>query len=141
MYKLLTTARGGDDLSSGFDRSRDRRQRELTNTEKIKGNYHVRIYLKDLFVFAQHQFKGTYGLGYILTLTRKNDSAVLNKDNAINNAKYKINSIQLYIPHFTPSIGQQAIILKQIQSKTPTKLQYPKRSISMKAVNTQTLEL
>ena len=36
MYKLLTTARGCDDLS-WFDRSRDRRQRELTNNNKIKG--------------------------------------------------------------------------------------------------------
>ena len=62
MYKLLTTAKGCDDLSSGFDRSRDRRQRELTSNNKIKGNYHVRIYLKDIFGFAQHHMKGTYGL-------------------------------------------------------------------------------
>ena len=52
MYKLITSSRGSDDLSIGFDRSRDRRQRELINNKIIKGNYHVRIYLKDIFGFA-----------------------------------------------------------------------------------------
>ena len=45
MYNLLTTARGWDDLSIGFDGSRDRRQREKSNNENIKGKYDVRIYL------------------------------------------------------------------------------------------------
>ena len=43
--------------------------------------------LKDVLGFAQHQEKGTYGLGYKLTLTRNSDNAVLNKGNAINNAE------------------------------------------------------
>ena len=34
--------------------------------------------LKDNFGFAEHQEKATYGLGYILTLTRNNNSSVLN---------------------------------------------------------------
>ena len=34
MYKLLSSSRGSDDLSIGFDRSRDRRQRESTNGKK-----------------------------------------------------------------------------------------------------------
>ena len=46
--------------------------------------------LKDIFAFAEHQEKATYGLGYKLTLTRNTDNAVLNKDNAINKAKFKI---------------------------------------------------
>ena len=33
MYKLLTSSRGSDDLSIGFDRDRNRRQRELTNNK------------------------------------------------------------------------------------------------------------
>ena len=49
MYKLLTTAIGCNDLSIGFDRCRDRRQRELINNKNIKGKYHVRIYSKDIF--------------------------------------------------------------------------------------------
>ena len=33
MYKQLTSSRGSDDLSIGIDRSRVRRQRELTNNK------------------------------------------------------------------------------------------------------------
>ena len=53
------------------------------------------------------------------------------KNDAINNAKIKINSIHWYVPHCTPSIAQQAIIFKQIQSGTPTELQYPEISLLM----------
>ena len=87
MYKLLSSSRESDDLSIGFDRSRHRRKRELTNNKNIKGNFHLRIYLRDIFGFAEHQEKGTYGLGYKLTLTKYTDNAVLNKDNAVTNAK------------------------------------------------------
>ena len=37
MYKLLTSSRGSNDLSLGFDRDCDRRRLELTNNKKIKG--------------------------------------------------------------------------------------------------------
>ena len=77
-------------MSICFDRDRNRRQRELTNNKSQKGKYHVRIYLKDVFGFAKYQEKATYGLGYKLTMTRSSDNAVLNKGNAINNAKIKI---------------------------------------------------
>ena len=87
MYKLITSAKGRDDLSICFDRDRTRRQRELTNNKNIKGKYHVRIYLKDIFGFAEHQEKATYGLGYKLALTRNSDNVVLNKANAVNEAK------------------------------------------------------
>ena len=63
MYKLITSSRGSDDLSIGFDRDRGRRQRELTKNKFRKGKYHVRIYLKDVFGFAEYQEKATYGLG------------------------------------------------------------------------------
>ena len=139
MYELLTTARRCDDLSISFHRDRDTGQQELSNNKILKRKYHVRIYLTDIFGFAQHQLKGTYGLGYILTLTRKTDSSVLNKDNAINNAKFKINSIHWDVPHYTPSIAQQVILFKQVQSKTPTELQYPKRSVFTKKVNTPSI--
>ena len=61
MYKLTTTARDTDDLSIGFDRDRGRRQRELTNNKNIKRKFHVRIYLKDVFGFAEYQEKATCG--------------------------------------------------------------------------------
>ena len=137
MYKLLTSSKGSDDLSICFDRDRNRRQRELTDNKSQKGKYHVRIYLKDVFGFAEYQEKATYGLGYKLTLTRNTDNGVLNKGNAIINAKIKINAIERYVPHYTPSMQQQAILSKQIINKTPTQTQYPQRSVFMKEVNTQ----
>ena len=137
MYKLLSSSKGSDDLSIGFDSDRTRRRNELTNNKNIKGKYHIRIYLKDVFGFAEYQEKGTYGLGYKLTLTRNTDNAVLNKGNAINNGKIKINALEWYVPHYTPSMQQQNILSKQILNKTPTQIQYPERSVFMKEVNTQ----
>ena len=137
MYKLLSSSKGSDDLSIGFDRDRGRRQRALTNNKTQKGKFHVRIYLKDVFGFAEYQEKGIYGLGYKLTLTRNTDNAVLNKANAINLGKIKINALEWYVPHYTPSMQQQSILSDQILNKKPTQIQYPERSVFMKEVNTQ----
>ena len=59
MYKLLTSSKGSDDLSIGFDRDCNRRERELSNIKSQKGKYHVRIFLKDVFGFAEYQEKAT----------------------------------------------------------------------------------
>ena len=139
MCKLITSARNTDDLSIGFDRDRGRRQRELTNNRKIKGQYHVTIMLDDVFGFCENQLKATCGLGNRFTLTRNSDNAVLNKGNAINNAKIKIINIDWYVKNYTPSIEQQRIIMKQFEDKTPTELHYPERYVFMKEVNTQNL--
>ena len=104
MYKLLTLSKDSDDLSIGCDRNRGRRRNELTNNKSIKGKYHIRIYLKDIFGFAEYQEKGTYALGYKLTLTRNTDNAVLNKDNAVVNGRVQINSLDWYVPHFSPNL-------------------------------------
>ena len=137
MYKLLTSSKRSDDLSIGFGRDRTRRRNELSNKKNFKGKYHVRFYLKDIFGYAEHQQKATYGLGYKLTLTGNTDNAVLNKSNAINIGKIKINAIEWNVPHYTPSIQQQSILSKQVLNKTPTQIQYPERSVFMKEVNTQ----
>ena len=137
MYKLLTSSKGSDDSSIAFDRDRTRKGIEIINNKSQKEKYHVRIYLKDVFGFAEYQEKATYGLGYKLTLTRNSDNAVLNKDNAINIGKIKINAIEWYVPHYTPSMQQQTILSKQIINKTPTEIKYPERSVFMKEVNTQ----
>ena len=60
MYKLLTSSRDNDDLSIGFDRDRNKRKRELSKNKNIKGKYHMRIYLKDIFGIAENQEKATY---------------------------------------------------------------------------------
>ena len=53
MYKLLSSSRDTDDLSIGFHGCNEARERELTDKKTTKGNYQVRIYLKDVFGFAQ----------------------------------------------------------------------------------------
>ena len=78
--------------------------------------------LRDIFGLAEHQQKATYGPVYKLTLTRNSDSAVLNKGNAINDAKIKISSIKWLVPQYTPSVKQQSIILSQIVYRVPTEL-------------------
>ena len=137
MYKLLTSSKGSDDLSICFDRNRERRKQELTKNKNIKGKYHLRIYLKDIFSFSEYQETGTYGLSYKLTMTRNTDSSVLNKANTINNAKVKISSLEWYVPHYNPSLEEYNKLQVQIKQKTPTNLQYPERSVFMKEVNTQ----
>ena len=49
--------------------------------------------LRNVFGFAEHQEKATFGLAYKLVLTRISDNSVLNKDNATNVGKIKIISI------------------------------------------------
>ena len=139
MYKLLTSCKDSDGLSIGFDRNRGRRKNELTNNKTIKGKYHIRIYMKDIFGFAEHQEKGTYGLGYKLTLTRNTDNAVLNKDNAVVNGRVKINSLDWYVPHYSSNLEEYTKLMTQIKKNTPTLLHYPERSVFMKEVNTQNL--
>ena len=139
MYKLITSAKDMNDLSIGFDRDRTRRRNELTNNKNIKGKYHVRIYLKDIFGYAEHQEKATYGLGYKLTLTRNTDNAVLNKGGAVTVGKVKINAIEWYVPHYTTSMSQQALLSNQIVNRIPTELNYIERSVFMKEVNTQNI--
>ena len=119
MYKFLTSSKNNDDFSICFDRSRDRRKRELTNNKNIKGKYHVRVFLRDIFGFAEHQKAAIYGLGCKLTLTRNTDNAVLNKGNAMNNAKNKISALEWCVPHYTPSLEGQKKLMNQIKKKRP----------------------
>ena len=102
---MISSSRDSDDLSIGFHRSNDARERELTNNQTTKGNYHFRIYSKDAFGFAEHQDICTFRLGYKVTLQRKTDSHVLcHPAGAIDAAKLAlvervlIIDICLYIP-------------------------------------------
>ena len=137
MHKLITYTKDSNDLSIGFDNSRNRRRDELSLNKNLKGKYHVKIMLKDVFGFAEHQEKATYGLGYKLTLTRNKDNAVIDKANGIAEARIRIDHIDWYVPHYSPSIQQQSNLSKQILSKTPTELRYVERSVFMKQVNNQ----
>ena len=139
MYKLITSSKDSNDLSVGFDNSRNRRRDELALNKNIKGKYHLKILLKDIFGFAEHQEKATYGLGYKLTLTTNKDDAVIDKVGGIADARIRIDHIPWYVPHYSPSIQQQRTLSKQILSKTPTELRYVERSVFMKEVNNQNL--
>ena len=75
MHKLKSSSRDSDDLSIDFHPSKE--TREVTINKTTKGNYHVRIYLKDFFGFAEHQDNCSYGLVYKLTLQRISDNHVL----------------------------------------------------------------
>ena len=139
MYKLLTSSKGSDYLSIGFDRSSARRREKITNNKNLKGKFHVRIMLREFFGFAEGQEKATYGLGYKLTLTRNEDEAVIDNVASIAEARIKNDHIHWYVPHYTPSMSQQDIMSKQILNKTNTELRYVERSVFMKEVNIQNL--
>ena len=139
MYKLITSSKNSDDLSSGLDRSSARRRADMTDNKSVKGKYHLRIMLKDVFDFAEHQEKATYGLGYKLTLTRNKYEAVIDKVAGIADARIKIDHVHWYVPRYIPSMQQQSIMSKQFLHKTPTELRYVERSVFMKEVNNQNL--
>ena len=97
-YILLTTAKDTDEMFFDFDRDRNRRRDDLTNKDYIKGKYHVRVMLKDVSGFAEHQEKVTYGLGYKTILIRNKDEGVLDKTAGIADARIKIDQIDWYVP-------------------------------------------
>ena len=43
IYKIVTSSKGSDDLSIGFDRDRGKRKNELSNNKNIKGKNHTRV--------------------------------------------------------------------------------------------------
>ena len=68
--------------------------------------------LGNFFGFADHQEKATNCLGYQLTLTRSKDHAVTDKAAGIADAGIKVDHIQWYVPHYTPSIQQKVVLFK-----------------------------
>ena len=55
----------------------------------------------------------------------------MNKDDAINNAKIKINSFEWYVPQYTPSLEQESLFMKPIKNKVPTEHYHIERSVFM----------
>ena len=70
-------------------------------------------------------------------MIRNTDNAVLIEGNATNNAKIKINALEWYVPHYTPSLEENIKLMNQITKKTPTELHYLEKSVFMEKVNTQ----
>ena len=122
--RLLTSSGDSDDLSVGFNGSIEALETKLTNIEAAKGNYYVRVYLKDVFGFAEHQDNCTYGLGYKLTFQTYSANHVINhppiaKDvgNLSLAGRVFLNDISWYVLHYTPSISNQIFLLGQIVSR------------------------
>ena len=119
----------------GFEENTTIRRQELTNNKTEKGTFFVRIKLKDLFGFADHE-NITYGLGYTLILKRDNNNDVVFRTNGVNAAKVVVNDISWYIPHYVPSLENQQLVMDQIPNKDPTELFYTERTVIRKDVNT-----
>ena len=61
----------------------------------------------------------------------------MKKANPTNNGKIKITNFEWFVPHYTSSFSQQAILSKQFLSKVPTELQYVGRYVFMKKKKTR----
>ena len=134
MYKLLTSNQQTSQLMYGFEESQATRRQELTNNTTEKETFFVRIELTDIFGFADQE-KLTYGLGYSLTLKRNNNNDPIIRDNGVDAAKIVIKDIW-YIPHYTPSMENQQLVMDQILDKDPSELYYMERIVFRKDVNT-----
>ena len=144
MYNLTSSSRDSDDLSIGFNRSNGVRERELSNNKQTEGNFHVRNFLKDVFGLAAHHDSCTYGLGYKLTLQKNSYNHVLSHPAGANDAanfalagRVIIDDIRLYVPHYTPNISNQKLMLGYNVSKIPTEFSHIKRSSYLKEVTTE----
>ena len=135
MYKLLTSTQQTSQLMYGFEESQATRRLELTTNKTEKGFFFVRIKLKDLFGFADQE-KLIYGLGYSLTLKRNNNNDPIFRDNGVDAAKIDIKDISWYIPHYTPSMENQQLVMDQILDKDPTEIFYTERTVFGKDVST-----
>ena len=115
MYKLITSSLSKNDLSNGFETNRTRRQEDLVNRagisqpKNIGGKFHLKIYLKEGYVFAEHQENVTYVLGYRKTLKRKTDNNAVDRAAATTNADLLIRGFIWFVPHYTPNKTQQRI--------------------------------
>ena len=112
MYKLLTSQQQVTELLSGLEESEAIRRLELTNN-KQKGTFKKKNKLTDLLGFAD-QDKVTYGLGYVVTLKRNTNNDVIIRGAGVDAAKVVIKDIGWYIPHFTPSLENQQIVMDQL---------------------------
>ena len=104
---------------------------KLTNKNTIREEKHVLFTLKDVFSFAEHQGKATYGLRYKLTMAWNVIKDVLSKAAAtiVVDANFLNSRIDWYVPHYAPNMEQQARNSTQISSKFPIQLRYSERTV------------
>ena len=95
----------------------------------------MRIELKDLFGFADQE-KITYGLGYPITLKRKNNNHPIIRTAGADVAKVVVKDISWYTPHYVPNLENQQLVLNQRLNKNPTELSFTERTVFRIDVNT-----
>ena len=66
------------DLSIGFDRARERRQRKLATNKTVREKDYVRYMLSNVFVSEEMQKNATCNLRYTLKLKLIQDGALIN---------------------------------------------------------------
>ena len=102
------------------------------------------IKLKDVFGFVDQENK-TYGLGYSLTLKRNHRKITFFTTTAgADAAKKGIKNIGWYIPHYTPSLENQSIVMDRLLDKDTRELHFIERCVYRENVNTNsdwTLEM
>ena len=75
-------------------------------------------------------------MGYTLSLKRNNNNDAILRSNTVDAAKISVKDIGWYIPHYTPSLENQQLVMDQLLNKDPTELYYTERSVFRKDVNT-----
>ena len=119
--KLSTSGQHTSELMYGFEESQPTRRLELTTHKTEKGTIFVKIKLTDLFGFAGQE-KVTFGLGYTLSLKRNNNNEPNIRAAGVDAAKIVTKDISWYIPHYTPSLENQQIMIDHLLNKVPTEL-------------------
>ena len=75
-------------------------------------------------------------MGYVVTLKRNTNNDVIIRGAGVDAAKVVIKDFGWYIPHFTPTLENQQIVMDQLLNKDPTELYYIERTFYRKDVNT-----
>ena len=115
MPKVLSSLAGTTDLLFGFELSGVRKIEALKSKKEAKKRcFFNRKIIFDSFGFAD-QDKTTYSLGYNLILKRDVNNGVFSFK-----AKVAITEFSWYVEIFTPNIGIQQLVAKQMQLETPT---------------------
>ena len=114
---MVRVATNVNDTTIAFNKRRNR----LINDNPEKGTLFLTIPLSEIFGFALHQDKITYGLGFSLSLKRANN------DNAIyrtigDASKIVIKDIALYVLHYTTSIENKLLATEHITKEKKTKM-------------------
>ena len=124
LHKLMSSSKDDADLSVAFHRHIITREKELNIIKTTKGNNHVRIDLKIVFVFAEYHENATYGLGSNLTLQRSSDNHVLCQPAGVDDDANRAlagaiseKDISWYVPHHSPNTSQQNLELEHFVSR------------------------